>query len=58
MSYGDRDIGRYTGKRLSTGRDDRCDREKKHDDAVLRGKVGVHHANKIIKAIDEMKSWR
>ena len=50
--------GKYAEKRLSSRRDDRCDRSKLDADARLRGKVGTHRANEIIKAIDDLKSRR
>ena len=51
---------RYISDRLqrSNGSDDRSDRGKLNADARLRGNIGSHAADKIIKHIDEMKSWR
>jgi len=51
-------VGEYAKGRLSTSKDDRCDRAKKNEDAKLRGRLGIHRANKIIAKIDEIKSWR
>lgn len=50
--------GTYAEKRLSTSRDDRCNRSKLNEDARLRGRLGTNTANKIIKAIDEIKMHR
>ena len=58
MSWQSEAYGNYVGNRLSSGRDDRCDKSKLHDDAVLRGKVGERQANEIIKTIDELKMRR
>lgn len=48
----------YAAKRFSTRRDDRTDSDKWVDDATLRGKVGTKRANRVIEAIDEIKSVR
>ena len=48
----------YAAKRLQTNRDDRCDRQKMWDDAKLRGTMGVNQANRLIAAIDDLKSRR
>ncbi len=58
MSWDDKAIGEYAGDRLRSGRDDRCDKSKLHNDAVLRGQVGARQANEIIDAIDKMKMRR
>ena len=51
---------RYISERmaLSRGRDDRCERSKLNADAKLRGQIGASAANRIIKQIDAIKSWR
>ena len=46
----------YIGKRVSTGRDDRCSESKLRSDAELRGKLGVAQANRIIDMVDDGKS--
>lgn len=46
----------YAEKRLSTSRDDRCDRDKQWADAELRGKMGVNAGNRVIAMIDDYKS--
>jgi len=48
----------YVAKRLLSGMDDRCDSDKLTADAELRGHLGTHKANIIIKMIDEHKSRR
>lgn len=48
----------YVSQRLSTGRDDRTDQQKQSSDAWLRGKLGTQQANKIIEAVDNLKSHR
>lgn len=49
---------KYAQERLASRRDDRCDESKLSRDAELRGKIGVNQANKIIAAIDSIKSHR
>lgn len=51
---------KYIADRMarSNGRDDRCDKSKLDADARLRGKIGATAANRVIKQIDEFKSWR
>lgn len=53
-------IDKYVANRMarSGGRDDRCDAAKKSADAALRGKIGCHKANEVIRQIDKLKSWR
>jgi len=48
----------YVSKRLSSSRDDRQCEDKKWDDAILRGSIGTHKANEVIKMIDDYKSRR
>ncbi len=48
----------YVAKRLRSDSDDRCDDDKLTADAMLRGHLGTHKANIIIKMIDEHKSRR
>jgi len=48
----------YVSKRLSSNRDDRQCGDKKYADARLRGSIGTHQANKVIKMIDAYKSQR
>ena len=55
--YGDNNkINKYVSQRMSR-KDDRCSEEKRWDDAKLRGEIGSKAANRVIKHIDEMKSW-
>jgi hypothetical protein len=53
----DRAISDYVKERMNNG-DDRCNDDKKWKDAELRGSIGCDAANRVIKHIDEMKSWR
>ena len=48
----------YAASRLNTNRDDRCDKNKEWEDAKLRGTMGANAANKLIAAIDDLKSRR
>jgi len=48
----------YARQRLSNSKDDRCEDSKKSLDAKLRGSMGCHKANEVIKMIDDHKSRR
>lgn len=49
----------YSQRRFAHGIfDDRCDKTKLQNDALLRGQIGITLANKMIKSIDEIKSYR
>ena len=45
----------YANLRTKRG-DDRTSESKRNADAVLRGKIGSYAANKVIAALDGMKS--
>ena len=46
----------YVSRRLSRRGNDKGDRAKLNDDAMLRGKLGTRKANRLIAALDTYKT--
>lgn len=55
----DKAVNAYLDERAKLGqihRNDRLSDDKKHADAILRGKLGCARANEVIAAIDNLRA--